>query len=167
MTNLIRWIGAGLLATGAMDLGSALIRKLGLIRGLTPQLIGRWFAYLARGETAHGSILLTPPARGELPFAGIGHYLIGISLAVIFGAAFSALLGQREQVSVGLGLAMAMLFGLVSCVLPWLVMFPSMGFGPFGVDAPAELLLLRTSLVNHLIFGAALGLFARVLGAMR
>jgi hypothetical protein len=46
-------------------------------------------------------------------------------------------------------LPLALAFGVATNLLPWLLMFPSMGFGWFGRDAPAELLLIRTSFVNH------------------
>ena len=57
-------------------------------------------------------------------------------------------------------------FGLLSNLLPWLVMFPAMGFGALGLRGPAELLLLRTSLVNHLLFGLGLALSLRWLSPL-
>jgi hypothetical protein len=42
-------------------------------------------------------------------------------------------------------LLLSLVFGVATSLLPWLLMFPSMGFGLFGRRGPAELLLFRTS----------------------
>jgi len=165
--NGVRWLLVGVVATMAMDAGSALVRKTGFTAGLEPKLLGRWFGYLARGRFEHDTILTTPPLPAELPVALLGHNLIGVTLALIFGAAVSALTPDRGPMPVGLTVALAIAYGLVTSALPWLIMFPSMGFGLLGQAGPADLLLFRTSLVNHAIYGAALGVFGRLLGAMR
>jgi hypothetical protein len=61
----------------------------------------------------------------------------------------------------------ALAFGLFTNVLPWLVMFPAMGFGILGLRGPSEFLLLRSSFVNHLLFGLGLGLALRWLSPLR
>lgn len=155
MSMAVRWFLTGLLATLTMDIGSALSRATGLTAGVPPSLLGRWFAALARGELAQGSVLSAPRFPAEVPVALVGHYLIGIGLTALFlTVARAARLESRPATQFGWALA----FGVLTNILPWLVMFPSMGFGPFGQRAPAALLLLRTSFVNHLFFGAGLGL---------
>jgi len=37
------------------------------------------------------------------------------------------------------GVSWALAFGLFTNLLPWLVMFPSMGFGVLGLRGPSEL----------------------------
>lgn len=148
-----RWLLSGVLATLTMDLGSALARRAGLTAGLPPALIGRWFAGLVQGRLAHDTILEAPPIRGELPLALALHYSIGIALT----CAFLSLLAVRPEANPKAFL-LAFAFGLFTNLLPWLVMFPSMGFGVLGLRGPSELCLLRSSLVNHLLFGLGLGL---------
>jgi hypothetical protein len=46
-----------------------------------------------------------------------------------------------------------MAFGLCTNVLPWLLMFPAMGYGFFGSHGPAGTKLFISSLVNHALFG--------------
>jgi len=159
-----RSVLAGLLATLAMDAGSALLRRTGLIGGLAPNLIGRWFTYLARGQFSHNTILESPPVRAEFPVALAGHYLIGIGLAVIF---CTLLLAFSYPPAPGQAMWLAIAFGALTNALPWLWMFPSMGFGAFGTEAPSDWLLLRSSLVNHLVFGTGLALSTRWLGVFR
>ena len=154
-TLVVRWFLTGLFATLIMDLGAALVRATGLTAGLPPPLLGRWFAAVVRGELGPRPILLAPPLHGEVPVALVGHYLIGIGLTALF---LTLALGARLEPRPATQLGLALGFGILTNLLPWLVMFPSMGFGPFGQRAPAALLLFRTSFVNHVIFGVGLGL---------
>jgi hypothetical protein len=155
-----RWLATGLIATLTMDVGAALSRRTGLSAGVPPQLLGRWFARLARGAFADGSVLQAPPVRGELPLALIGHYLIGVTLTLGFSQLVAALPARTPAEQLRLSLA----FGVATTLLPWLLMYPSMGFGLFGRRGPAELLLLRTSLLNHVFFAVGLLLASRWLG---
>lgn len=155
-----RWLLAGLIATLTMDLGSAALRSAGLTAGLSPPLLGRWFFALARGGLGQRSILDAPASRGEAPLALVCHYLIGIALTLTFLALVRAL---PTKPAPGAELVLSLGFGLATNALPWLGMFPSMGFGLFGRGAPAELLLVRTSFVNHAFFGVGLALAGRAL----
>ncbi len=51
-------------------------------------------------------------------------------------------------------------------LLPWLILFPAMGFGWFGGAAPPELQLPRTSVVNHAVFGVGIAWSTRLLGVL-
>jgi hypothetical protein len=157
----IRWLLAGLIATLTMDVGSAALRSTGLTAGLSPHLLGRWFAALARGGLGRRSILDAPASRGEVPLALVCHYLIGVGLTLAFLTLVRAIPSKPTPTA---QIVLALGFGLATNVLPWLVMFPSMGFGLFGRGAPSALLLLRTSFVNHLFFGVGLALASCSLG---
>ena len=64
--------------------------------------------------------------------------------------------GDLLGVSAGPLVLAAVAFGLLTNVFPALFMFPAMGFGAFGQSGPPGLLLMRTAIVNHLIFGLGL-----------
>ncbi len=53
-----RLLVEGALATLPMDLRAGFGRKLGPTHGVSPEPIGGWFAYFARGQIRHGSIAL-------------------------------------------------------------------------------------------------------------
>jgi hypothetical protein len=161
---LARCVAAGTLATMTMDAGSTLLARTGLTAGLPPRVIGRWFATLLRGEPACRSILHVASQPGEMALAVAGHYAIGISLTLGFCALVA---GAAVRPGPAAAFALALGFGLFTNLLPWLWMFPSMGFGAFGAAAPPELLLLRTSLVNHAVFGLGLGIWTLCLGVVR
>jgi hypothetical protein len=151
-----RYVVSGVVATLTMDVGSGVVRALGLTAGMPPHLVGRWFSQLLRGRLVHKNIAEVPPIPGEMPLALAGHYLIGISLTTAF-----LLLLQRGPIrpdSRAGVIAASLAFGVFTNVLPWLLMFPATGFGWLGAQGPREYLLLRTSLVNHVIFGVGLAL---------
>jgi hypothetical protein len=163
-TLLVRWVLVGFLSTLLMDVGSALVRRAGFTAGLPPRLIGRWFALLARGQLSHRTIAEARAVPGELPLALITHYLIGITLTLAF-CALLATSGLRPAPATGFALALG--YGVLTNLLPWLWMFPSMGFGVFGRSGPPEMMLLRSSFVNHIIFGLGLAVSTRWFGLLR
>jgi hypothetical protein len=74
------------------------------------------------------------------------HYAIGMTLGVAYLLLSSALgLTPRNPLT-------ALSFGLTTNVLPWLVMFPAMGYGWFGADGPPGTGFL-SSLANHGFYG--------------
>jgi hypothetical protein len=154
--GVYRSVAAGALATLTMDMCATVMRKSGLTAGLPVSVIGRWFGHIVRGRFRYGRILDAPDVPGQVPLAVCCHYLIGITLTVLFVAVLRhgpVVVNSRERV---LGAALA--FGLLTNALPWLVMFPAMGFGWFGLHAPPEYMLLRSSLLNHVGFGLGLAL---------
>ena len=154
--TLLKCAGAGVMATLTMDLGSGALRALGLTQGVPTNFFGRWFGHLARGRLVHQTIAESPDLPGQMPLAVGCHYLIGVSLAVAFGLLLQHGPVRLESRAGAFGIALG--FGLLTNLLPWLVMFPAMGFGWFGFKGPPEYLLLRTSFLNHLLFGVGLGI---------
>jgi hypothetical protein len=149
--NALRALVAGLVATLAMDLGAGAGRRAHLLQGVPLEWIQRWFALALRGRPFIADIRADGLPALPLPLVLAVHYSIGVTLATIY----LFIVGSRGNLST------AIAFGLLTCALPWLFMFPGMGIGAFGLRAPAEALLLRTSLVNHLVYGVALGLLLR------
>jgi hypothetical protein len=160
-----RCLGAAVLSTLSMDLGATLCRKLGLTAGMPPELFARWLGNMLQGRVVHHTILEAPDTRVPMGLALATHYLIGITLTFTFWALLSQLPVKPLSTA---GLAAAALgFGMLTNVLPWLIMFPAMGFGVLGKDGPADLLLFRSSLVNHAWFGIGLTWTLWVFGRVR
>ena len=132
--SLFNWrsVVIGILATISMDVLSVTALKLGWIAFLPPRLTGRWFASMARGQFVHSDIGQAPPINHEMAVAAPMHYVIGITLALVYLLASSSLgLSPRSPIP-------ALGFALCSSVLPWLLMFPAMGYGWFGLHGPPE-----------------------------
>jgi hypothetical protein len=147
----------GIAGTVTMDLLGSLSRRVGLSVGAKGQWVGRWYIGIARGKFVHADITASPEQTGEMRAAFVGHYMIGIILAVfyVFCARVTAVPASSFPVAVG--------FGLATCVFPWFLLFPALGFGAFGRKGPSELKLLTSSLLNHFFYGLGLWLPAGLL----
>jgi len=150
-------ICAGAAATMTMDVLGSAFRRAGLAAGAKGQWVGRWYLGILRGRFAHSNIADDPELPGEKKAALIGHYIIGIALAVIYvlGASW---LGVGPD-----GFLLAIGYGFATTVFPWFLVLPALGFGAFGLKGPSELKLFTTSLVNHLSYGFGLWWTAKVL----
>ena len=144
------FIGAG--ATLATDLWS-LARRRWLGTPLADYgLVGRWFAYMARGRFRHERIAAAPAVRGERLLGWAVHYLTGIAFA---GAllAIGGIAWARQPT-----LAPALAFGIATVAAPFLLMQPGMGAGIAASRTPRPNSARLQSLVTHAVFG--LGLYA-------
>jgi hypothetical protein len=100
-------------------------------------------------------IRTSPGAPGSVAQFLPLHYLIGVSLTVLYG-----LLLHASGVS-SAPWWLSVLYGTATTAIPAFWMFPSMGFGALGRSGPSELLLLRTAIVNHVLFGIGLAIAMR------
>lgn len=141
---------AGFAATWTMDQLARLSRWLGWIAGVDRRWMGRWFLGLLRGRLRHEDIRQSPERPGEQRAARLGHYLIGITLGVLYAACANGLGLLPSAWHLALG------YGFLTNVFPWLLMFPAMGFGPLGLRGPARSRLLASSCAAHLYYGIGL-----------
>ena len=152
----LRLVAAGLLSTLSMDLLTGLAIGLKVAAPLGPRLVGRWFVSVARAQPIHADIAQSSPIPLELIVALPVHYVIGTVLTAAFVWGTGVFGWSR-----GAGVALA--FGLSTSVLPWLVMFPAMGYGVFGTHGPEGTRLFVSSLISHAFFGLGLWLALRVM----
>jgi len=157
-TLFVAGIAAGIAATLTMDLLSARARKIGIISGVDGRWVGRWYLGIASGVFVHRDIAAYPDQPGEGRAALIGHYIIGVALAIVyvFGARWLTLPPDSAIVAIG--------YGLATCVFPWFMVLPALGFGAFGLRGPDEMKLFRTSVFSHLFYGLGLWWTCWVLG---
>jgi len=148
----LRSVLIGIVATLSMDVLGTAALKLRLIAFLPPRLTGRWFASMARGKFLHTDIAQVPPISHEMAVAVPVHYAIGIMLALVYLLLSSAVgIGPRNLIP-----ALGFAFG--TSLLPWLFMFPAMGYGWFGAQGPPGTRLFPGSLVTHCFYGIGLWL---------
>jgi hypothetical protein len=115
-------------------------------------LVGRWFAYMARGRLRHDPIAASPPVQGERLIGWTAHYLTGIA----FAAALLAIWGLDWARQPTLG--PALIVGIGSVLARFLLMQPGMGAGVAASRTPRPAAVRFQSLVTHAVFG--LGLYA-------
>jgi len=150
-------VPAGVLATVIMDVAIVAAGSLGG-RAFTSErtdvdVIGRWVAGLVRGQWRRADITSEPAQRGEVALGFLTHYGTG----VILTQAFLLLPRRGDGRPTFLG---GTAFGIATAVLPLLVMFPSMGYGWFGLRSGEAARIGRIMLVGHIAFGVGIGLWA-------
>ena len=149
---IVEMILMGIFATYFMDLLAGFLVKRKLIHSyIGPEAVGRWFLYMFRRKFIHKDIHKTPTINNENIWGFLSHYLIGIVLAGIY------LLMELKGPIIRDQLWMPFVFGITTVLLPWFWLLPSMGFGFLASKSPNKSHIIRTSLVNHTIFG--LGFF--------
>ena len=156
--SIISWrtVLMGVCSTLTMDVLSGIAYRLRLTAPLSPHLIGRWFASVARAQPYHADIARAAAVNHELAIALPVHYGIGVTLASVY------LWGMSELGWPTGNPALALAFGLSTSVLPWLLMFPSMGYGWFGAHGPAGTRLFVSSLWSHAFFGVGIWLAVKI-----
>ena len=147
----------GVAATVTMDVLASASRRSGLAAGAKGQWVGRWYLGIARGQFVHSNIAAAPEQAGEKRAALVGHYAIGITLAVLYVAG-AGWLGVSPRV-----LLVALGYGFATSVFPWFLVFPALGFGAFGLKGPRELRLFTSSVLNHSFYGVGIWWSAAVL----
>lgn len=150
MEYFISVVTTGVGATAVMDLWG-LARKSLLGTGAPDYgLLGRWLAYMPRGQFRHAAIANVPPLRGESLIGWIAHYLIGI----VFAAALLALWGPAWLQRPTLG--PALLVGIATVAAPFLLMQPAMGAGVAAARTLRPGAARLQSLITHGVFGLGL-----------
>lgn len=144
----------GLVGALLMDITEMYAARIGITSGVNIALIGRWCLGLLRGRFAHADILVSPPAVGEVKAGWAFHFLVGGGgVAIIFPLFF---LTTGLAIPDNLVLA-GVLFGLITSLLPWLVLLPSFGWGWFGQRAPQGANPLLASTLSHIPYGFGVG----------
>ena len=155
----LRIVGVGIGATVAMDLWLLALRRVG-VAGLDFALLGRWVGHLVRGTWAHESIARARPVPAERALGWAAHYAAGIAFAGVF-AALAGPEGLRRP-----SLLAAVAFGVVTVLVPLLVLQPAMGAGVASSRTRTPVRNALRGLANHAVFGAGLYLAAAVVARL-
>ncbi len=144
----------GLGATLTFDLWALFLKHAFKITPSNICLVGRWLRYMPEGIFTHSNIGLAPRKSAECTVGWIAHYMIGITLALVFVALAGHTWLQQPT------LLPALVFGVVTVLGPFAIMQPSFGLG-FAASKTSNPTQARVrSLMNHTAFGVGLYLFA-------
>lgn len=104
----------------------------------------------------HASIASAPQRRGECTVGWVAHYVIGTVYALVL-VAFASVSWLAQPT-----LLPAMVFGIGSVLVPYLIMQPSFGLGIAASRAPQPMQARLRSLMAHTAFGV--GLYVSAVG---
>jgi hypothetical protein len=156
-TETIHFLAAvviGLAATLFMDLWALFLNRAFSIPSGNYCLVGRWISHMPEGKFMHANIATASQKRSECAIGWIAHYVIGIVYALALVALVSTNWLARPS------LLPAILFGIVSVLVPFLVMQPSFGLGIAASKTPDPTKARLRSLMAHAVFGFGLYLGA-------
>lgn len=143
-------VAVGLGATLFMDLWALFLKRAFSTPLADYCLVGRWFRHMPEGTFRHASIANASQKRFECTVGWIAHYVIGAVYALVLVALVSGnWLAQPT-------LLPALLFGVGTVLVPFLVMHPSFGLGIAASRAPSPTQARLRSLMAHTAFGVGL-----------
>lgn len=155
--HLVGTILIGLGATLVIDLWALFLKRGFNIPSLSYCLLGRWILHMPGGTFAHRSIAAAQSRRHECATGWIAHYSIGVAFALLFVALATGTWLERPT------LLPAMAFGMVTTLVPYLVMQPAFGLGIAASKTPHPSQARVKSLLTHTVYGAGLYLWAVLL----
>lgn len=147
-------VGMGLAATLLMDAWNLFLRRGFGLRSLDFCLLGRWIGHMTSGKFTHENISRAPARRFECPLGYLAHYSIGVGFALAF-VLISPVTWPRHPT-----LLPALLFGIGTVVVPFLVLQPAIGLGIASSRTPKPGQARLKSLATHTVFGVGLYLGA-------
>jgi len=147
------WLGAiaiGLGATLFMDLWNLFLRRAFAIPSLNYCLLGRWLRHMPGGTFRHANINAATPKSFECAAGWVGHYTIGVTLALVFLALAPGRWIDRPT------LLPALLYGIATVCFPYFIMQPALGLGMAASRTPKPAQARLKSLATHTMFGVGL-----------
>lgn len=146
----------GLGATLFMDVFALILTRVSNIPPANYCLVGRWLCHMPEGTFVHTSIAGAAHKRAECTVGWIAHYVVGIVYALMLVALVSGTWLAQPT------LLPALIFGIGSVLVPYLIMQPSFGLGIAASKTPQPMRARLRSLMAHTIFGV--GLYVSALG---
>ena len=89
-------------------------------------MVGRWCAHLRTGQFIHRPISQSKPVKSEQTIGWLFHYIIGIGYAYLYVILMVFIVSNDPF------LISAIIYGLVTLIVPWLVLQPALGLGLFA-----------------------------------
>ena len=153
-------VAVGFGATLVMDLWGILLKHTFSIPSSNYCFVGRWLRYMPEGIFRHSSIAAAPHKPAECAVGWIAHYAIGaiFALALVLLATPQWL---REPTVLP-----AMILGIATVAIPFLVMQPSFGQGVAASKTPNPTQARLRSIMNHAVFGFGLYISALALSVV-
>lgn len=142
-------LSVGMIATATLDLWAWLLKRAFGVPITNWGHVGRWFLGMRSGTYRRQSIAASPAAAFERTVGWSAHYLVGVTYAVAYLVALSALSRAPSVHS-------AALFGILTVLAPWLILQPGLGLGFFASRTPKPNLTRVLNILAHLVFGLGL-----------
>lgn len=161
LSYLIHAILVGFGATLIMDIWAWWLKHSFKIASANYCLVGRWFCYMPSGIFNHQNINQSPKKSFECLVGWLSHYLIGISYALLLIVITSPDWLNNPR------LVPALLLGVVSVLMPYLIMQPAFGFGIAAQKTANPRQARLRSLMSHSVFGIGLYVSGQLINTLQ
>jgi hypothetical protein len=158
--RLLAGVAIGLGATLTIDLWALLLKRAFAIPSLNYCFLGRWVLHMPEGKFAQARIAGAPGKPHECKVGWTTHYLIGVTLAVLFVSLVSPEWMAQPT------LPPALVFGVVTVLIPFFTIQPAFGLGVASSKMPHPNKARLKSVMTHTVFGIGLWLWARLLSGI-
>lgn len=148
---------AGVLGTLIMDSLNHLFARYRLISKIDVRIIGRMAVGWANGRFRYTHPDEIEPVPNEMVYGYLTHYAIGVGLAIPFVLGWDFLVGGPVSP------IWTFVYGVTTTVASLFLVYPSMGFGIFGLRSPEGVKSSLTSLANHAFFGVGMAIAVSLL----
>jgi hypothetical protein len=155
LSHVMLTLAVGLGATLVMDLWCIFLERAFNTPFPNYCFVGRWLRYMPEGIFHHSSIAAAPQKSAECAVGWLAHYATGVVYAVVL------VLFKSPRWLLEPTLLPALVLGLVTVAIPFLVMQPAFGLGAAASKTPNPTQARLRSLMNHAAFG--LGLYIAAL----
>jgi Protein of unknown function (DUF2938) len=149
-------VGVG--ATLIMDIWAVFLQRAFNISSLSFCLVGRWLGHMMRGKFSHEKITTATKIPAECILGWSAHYLIGVAFTLILVICTSSDWLEKPTP------APALLIGLITLAIPFLIMQPALGLGIAAAKTSNPIQARLKSTATHLVFGIGLYVSACVIG---
>jgi hypothetical protein len=158
--DVLSAVAIGVGASALMDLWNVFLKRAFGVPSLDYCLLGRWLLHMPRGTFRHANASRARRMSLECLVGWCAHYTIGAGLAVAF------VLVVSPQWLLQPALLPAVLWGVVTVILPMFVMQPALGLGVAASRTPNPRQARLKSLATHAVFGVGLYACAHALNAL-
>lgn len=144
----------GMVGAVLMDITETYAAKWGITSGVNVALIGRWFLGMLQGRFTYTNILNATPLALEVKAGWALHFLVGGGGVALGYPIFFQLTGLPLPLN---HILSGLLFGLLTSLLPWLMLLPAFGWGFFGRRGPTGSNAFLASTLSHIPYGFGVG----------
>jgi len=152
MELIVKGILAGVLGTLIMDSLNHLFARIGVISKIDMRIIGRMAAGWTKGRFRYNHPEEMECVTNEMVYGYLTHYAIGVGLSIPFMLGWDLLVGGPASP------AWAFVYGVATTAASLFFVYPSMGFGMFGLRSPEGIKSPLSSLANHMFFGVGIAI---------
>lgn len=145
----------GIIGSVFMDITEYQISKFGISSGVKGSYVGRWVHGILHGVFYHKNISQSQAVNNEDRIGQVFHFIVGGGGVALFYPVFIMIFNLNISSD---HIIQSLIFGLLTSLLPWVILMPSFGWGFFGSKAPEDSKPVLSPILSHVLYGLGIGI---------